>query len=78
MKRTSEQSVWSEFISARQARKVARALKEAGYSSATIEGCRGYVINVARYFEPAHIPSREVLLRIITEAAGIQPRKVEP
>lgn len=70
----TEQSVWTEHLSARQARKVARALREAGYKTATIERCRGHVINVAAYFEPGDPTARRGVLRIICEAAGIQPR----
>lgn len=60
-------------ISARNARKVARALKAAGYGSATIEGCRGYILNIASYFEPGDVEARHNVLDIICEAAGIQP-----
>jgi len=70
-----EQSVWTEHITARAARDVARALKEAGYGKATRENCRGYVINVARYFEPGDTEARHKLLRLICEAAGIQPKR---
>lgn len=71
----NEQSVWTEYISARQARDVARALRAAGYATATIAKCREYVINVARYFEPSDAQARERVLGIICEAAHIQPRK---
>jgi len=71
----SEHSVWTECISYPKARKVARALRDAGYASATIEKCHGYVINVARYFEPGDPAERENVIRMITEAAGIQPHK---
>jgi hypothetical protein len=70
-----EHSIWTEFISARQARSVARTLKAAGYGTATIERCRGYAINVAAYFEPGDPDARAHLLRIICAAAGLQPRK---
>lgn len=72
-----EKSVWTEHISSRQARKVARALKGTGYSTATIEKCRGYAINVARYFEPGDMEARHNVLNIICEAAEIQPRDIE-
>jgi hypothetical protein len=70
-----EKNVWTEFVSAKRARDVARALKAAGYKSATIEKSRGYVINVARYFEPSDQQAREIVLTIIAQAAGIQPRR---
>lgn len=69
-------SVWTEFISARQARAVARALKAAGYGTATIKRCHGYAINVAEYFEPGDAEARAHLLRIICAAAGFQPKEV--
>jgi hypothetical protein len=75
MAKTTEQSVWTEHITARAARKVARELKKAGYRTATRQNCRGYVINVARYFEPGDVEARTGLLRLICEVAGIQPRK---
>lgn len=68
-------SVLSHFISAREAREVARALKDAGYHTATIERCREYVSNVANYFEPGDLVQREKITRIIAEAAGLQPRR---
>jgi len=70
----TEHSVWDEHLSARQARKVRAALAAAGYSTATAAKCRGYVINVAEYFEPGDVTARQEVLRIICEAAGIQPR----
>lgn len=71
----NEHSVWTKHISARQARDVARALKAAGYGKVTIEDCRAYVINLARYLEPMDGEARHKVLRIICEAAGIQPRQ---
>jgi hypothetical protein len=71
----NEKSVWTEFITARAARKVAAALKAAGYGTATRQNCRGYVINVARYFEPGDESERQNLLRLICEAAEIQPKR---
>mgnify|MGYP001001020254 CR=1 FL=1 len=71
----TEQSVWTEFLTARQARDVARIIKAAGYTTATIKLCRGYVINVARYFEPGDTEARAKLLDLICKAAKIQPRK---
>jgi hypothetical protein len=70
-----EKSVWAEFITARAARKVAAALKVAGYGTATRENCRGYVVNVAQYFEPGDVTERQKLLRLICETAGIQPKR---
>lgn len=70
-----EKSVWTEFVSARAARKVARALKEAGYKTATRENCHEYVINIAKYFEPGDAEARQALLRLICESAGIQPKR---
>lgn len=72
-----EKSVWTEFLSARDARKVARALKGAGYKTATRENCHEYVINIARYFEPGDVEARQRVLRLICEAAGIQPKSLE-
>lgn len=71
----NEKSVWTEFITARAARRVATALKAAGYKTANRENCRGYVINVAEYFEPGDVTERQNVLRFICEAAGIQPKK---
>jgi len=69
-------SVWTEFISARKARKVARALVDAGYTTATAEKCNGYVINVAHYFEPdSNVADHGNVLRLICAAAGIQPKQ---
>jgi hypothetical protein len=70
----TDQSVWTEHITARAARNVARELKKAGYKSATRQNCRGYIINVAQYFEPGDVEARQILLRLICEAAGIQPK----
>jgi hypothetical protein len=70
-----EKSVWTEYVSARAARRVARALKNAGYSTATIAKCRGYAINIARYFEPGNAQACQELLDLICQAAGIQPRR---
>ena len=75
MNEITKQSVWTSYISARQARKVARALKAAGYGTATADLCRGYVINVAEYFEPADASAQRNVLRLICEAAGIQPKR---
>lgn len=75
MNEITEKSVWTSYISARQARRVARALRAAGYGTATAELCRGYVINLAKYFEPADASAQRDVLRIICSAAGIQPRR---
>ena len=75
MERVTETNVWGHWLSARQARKVAQALRAEGYSTATYENCTEYVINVARYFEPGDTAERNKLLRLICEAAGIQPRR---
>ena len=64
----------SHYITAREAREVARALKNSGYHTATRENCREYVMNVANHFEPGDVGAREKLLRVICQAAGIQPR----
>lgn len=72
-----DKTIWTEHISARQARSVARALRIAGYKTATISKCRGYVINIAEYFEPADMAEQQHVLGIICEAAGIQPRKIK-
>lgn len=72
-----EKSIWTEYISARAARNVARALKVAGYGTATRKNCRGYVIDLARYFEPGDVEQQQLLLRLICEAAGSQPKKEE-
>jgi hypothetical protein len=72
-----EKSVWTDFITARAARKVATVLKAAGYNTATRTNCRGYVINVARYFEPGDVEEYRKLCRKICEAAGLQPAKRE-
>lgn len=69
-----EKSVWTKFITARAARKVAAALKAAGYKTATRENCHNHVINIAKYFEPGDTEARQKLLRLICEAAGIQPK----
>jgi len=70
-----EKTVWTEYLSEAKARKVARALKAAGYKSATIGKCREYVINVAQYFEPGDASARDGVIRIICKAAGIQPQR---
>lgn len=75
MNEITEKSVWTEHLTARDARKVATVLKAAGYRTANRENCRGYVINVARYFEPGDETERKNILRLICEAAGIQPKK---
>lgn len=66
-------NVWASYISTRKARNVARALKAAGYGTATIKRCTEYVMNVANYFEPMDTDARNKLVRLICEAAGIQP-----
>ena len=73
----NEKSVWATRISARKARDVARALKVAGYGTATRKNCRGFVNNVARYFEPSNIAAQNDVRQLICEAAGIQPRRDE-
>lgn len=73
MERVTETNVWGHWLSARQARKVAQALRAEGYSTATYENCTEYVINVARRFEPGDAAARHKLLGIICQAAGIQP-----
>lgn len=70
-----EKSVWTEYLSARQAIAVARALKADGYTRATAKNCRDYVINIASYFEPGDTQARQRLLDIICQAAGIQPKR---
>lgn len=65
----------TDIITARAARKVATALKAAGYKTATRENCHNYVINVASYFEPGDTEVRQKLLRLICETAGIQPKQ---
>lgn len=72
----NEKSVWTEFITARDARKVAAVLKAAGYKTANRKNCHNYVINVARYFEPGDTEARHKLLRLICETAGLQ-RKIQ-
>jgi hypothetical protein len=74
METVTEQSVWTTYLTARQARNVARELKKAGYGTATIANCREYVINLATRLEPGDPAARRKVLRIICEAAGIQPR----
>jgi len=69
-----EKSVWTEFVTARAARRVAAALKAAGYGTATREICHNYVITIARHFEPGDAQERSKLLRLICETAGIQPK----
>jgi len=71
----TDKSVWTEFITARDARKVATALKAAGYKTANRDICHNYVINVAEYFEPDDTEARQKLLRLICETAGIQPNR---
>ena len=69
----TKQSIWTEYLGDRRARKVARALKLAGYTTATIAKCTGYTVNIAQYFEPVDISARHELLHAICQAAGIQP-----
>ena len=65
------------FITAREARDVARALNSAGYKTATRANCREYILNIANHFEPGDLVARQKVLNIICKAAGIQPREEE-
>jgi hypothetical protein len=69
------QSVWTRSLSVRQARAVARVLREAGYAI-TIEQVRSltFVNAVAEYCEPGDLAEQHRVRRLICEAAGIQPR----
>lgn len=69
------QSVWTKYVSARQARAVGKALRDAGYTI-TNEQVRemGYALNIGNYLEPGDISEREKVFDIICEAAGFQPR----
>lgn len=70
-------NVWTARISARQAREVAKALREAGYTTITIDRVRelGYVNQIAEWCEPGDISEQNAVRRIICVAAGIQPRQ---
>jgi hypothetical protein len=77
MENITEHTIWTEYLDNRKARKVARALKADGYTTATIEKCTGFAIGVAQYFEPGDVTARERLLDIICQAAGIKPNREE-
>jgi hypothetical protein len=70
-------NVWTASLTARQARDVARALKQAGYGTATVARVRelAYVNAVAEYCEPSDIDAQNTVRRIVCEAAGIQPKR---
>ncbi len=73
---TTEQSVWTKCVSARQARAVGTALREEGYSITNEQVAEmGYAINIGRYLEPGDISERERVYSIICRAAGFQPKR---
>jgi hypothetical protein len=74
---TTEHSVWTKYVSARQARTVGKALRDAGYSI-TNEQVRemGYALNIGNYLEPGDVKAREQVYDVICEAAGFQPRAI--
>ncbi len=66
-------SILAKNIPEHKARKVARALRYAGYRSITIERCRGHAMSIANYLEPMDVQARDKLLRIIAVVADFQP-----
>jgi hypothetical protein len=72
------QNVWTAHISARQARDVSRALKDAGYGLMSIAKVRelGYVNAIAEFCEPGDLSEQNKVRRLVADAAGIQPRHV--
>lgn len=65
--------VYSHFISAREARRVARLLKSLGYA-VTITRCRNYIMNVVNYCEPMRPDLGRWLAREIAMELELQPR----
>lgn len=70
-----ENTILKEVLNTRQTQRVARALREAGYKTATAKKCRRNVIGVAEYFEPINLDARQILIDIICQVAGLQPRR---
>ena len=70
-------NVWTTSLTARQARAVAKGLKDAGYTVATIDRVRelAYVNAIAEYLEPGDIGEQNRVRRLICESAGIQPKR---
>ena len=69
-----EQNIWGSYMSVRKAKLVSRALKAAGYRTATVKNCTDFVINVASHFEPGNTEARLKLIRLICVSAGLQPK----
>jgi len=70
----TEHSIYTKYVSARQARNVARALTQAGYAI-TIAQVRdlGYAKNIGNYLEPMDVQAREQVYEVICQAAGFKP-----
>lgn len=66
--------ILTHWISAREARLVARLLKRMGYR-VTIKQCRNYVNNVAEWCEPdPHVvDTKRKIARAIAVEIGLQP-----
>jgi hypothetical protein len=75
---TTAKSIWTKYVTARQARAVGKALRDAGYSI-TNEQVReiGCALNIGSYLEPGDVNAREQVYDVICEAAGFQPRNAD-
>lgn len=74
----NEHQVWTKYVSARQARAVGAALRNAGYGITNEQVAEmGYAISIGRYLEPGSASEREKVYNIVCQAAGFQPRKID-
>lgn len=70
-------SIFSGRLSTREAQRVARVLKQHGYTKATILRCTGPLKQVAEFFEPEDLTARDHLRTLIAHAAGWIPARKE-
>ncbi len=67
-------NILMEPLTERAARNVAAMLKRAGYTQATIDGCRKRSpFEIAIFFEPLDMDARIELVNRIAKTAGLQP-----
>jgi len=67
----------SHYVTAREARQIARMLKSNGYKGATIENCRGYISNLVNNFQPYGGHSAIELEKAIGYEIGLLPEIID-
>ncbi len=72
MTRAYMTGILNHKLSAREARKAAKMLKEAGYLI-TIDQCNNHLPNIIGYCEPSSIEKQRELARKVSVAIGLQP-----